>query len=125
FVAVAEELHFTHAAERLHVSQPALSKQIRQLERELGYSLFERDRRHVTLTEAGESLLGPARDLLDRWDTAGTEAARRARLAATVLRVGFQTSVAGALYRLTVTRFTAAHPGWRVELKLRPWSDPT
>lgn len=125
FVAVAEELHFTHAAERLHISQPSLSKQIRLLERELGYPLFDRDRRSVALTAAGDALLEPTRELLDRWDAASAEAARRARLAATVLRVGFQTSVAGALYRLAVTRFTAAHPGWKVELKLHPWSDPT
>jgi DNA-binding transcriptional LysR family regulator len=125
FLAVAEELHFTNAAERLHVSQPALSKQIRQLERDLGFPLFDRDHRTVTLTDAGEALLEPAGDLLDRWDAANAEAARRARLAAAVLRVGFQTSVAGALYRLAVTRFTAAHAGWRVELKLHPWSDPT
>ena len=125
FVAVAEELHFTHAAERLHISQPSLSKQIRLLERELGYSLFERDRRTVALTAAGDALLEPARDLLNRWDAANAEAARRARIAASVLRVGFQTSVAGALYRIAVRRFTAAHPGWTVELKLHPWSDPT
>lgn len=109
----------------MHVSQPALSKQIRLLERELGYPLFHRNRRTVTLTEAGESLLGPARELLARWDAANAEASRRARAAAAVLRVGFQTSVVGALYRLAVTRFTAAHPGWKVELKLHPWSDPT
>ena len=125
FVAVADELHFTHAAERLHISQPSLSKQIRLLERELGYPLFHRDRRTVTLTAAGEALVGPARELLGAWDAASAEAARRARVASTVLRVGFQTSVAGALYRLTVTRFTAAHAGWRVELRLHPWSDPT
>jgi DNA-binding transcriptional LysR family regulator len=125
FVAVAEDLHFTHAAERLHVSQPALSKQIRLLERELGYALFERDRRTVTLTEAGESLLGAARELLAHWDAATAQASRLARAAATVLRIGFQTSVVGGLYQIALTRFTAAHPEWRVELKLHPWSDPT
>jgi DNA-binding transcriptional LysR family regulator len=125
FVAVAEELHFTRAAEVLHISQPSLSKQIRQLERDLGFSLLRRDRRTVSLTEAGEALLPRARDLLAAWEAALAEATERARAAAALLRVGFQTSVAGALYRLAVSRFTRAHPGWTVELKLHPWSDAT
>jgi DNA-binding transcriptional LysR family regulator len=125
FVAVAEELHFTRASELLHISQPSLSKQIRVLERDLGFSLFQRDRRRVALTEAGEALLPRARALLSDWDEALAEATQRARAAATVLRVGFQTSVAGALYQLAVARFTRDHPTWSVELKLHPWSDPT
>ncbi|WP_330251957.1 LysR family transcriptional regulator [Nocardia sp. NBC_00565] len=57
FLAVAEELSFTHAAERLYLSQPALSKQIRALERHLGTLLFTRDRQQVTLTPVGEALV--------------------------------------------------------------------
>ena len=125
FVAVAEELHFTRAAELLHISQPSLSKQIRLLERDLGYPLFRRDRRTVTLTEAGEALLPRARDLVDSWDEALADVTQRARAAAAMLRVGFQTSVAGALYQLAVTQFTKDHPESSVELKLHPWSDPT
>ncbi|WP_067683280.1 LysR family transcriptional regulator [Nocardia miyunensis] len=56
FVTIAEELHFTKAAERLFISQPALSKQIRLLEKTLGTALFERDRRSVRLTAAGTTL---------------------------------------------------------------------
>jgi DNA-binding transcriptional LysR family regulator len=125
FVAVAEELHFTRAAELLHISQPSLSKQIRVLERDLGFPLFRRDRRTVALTDAGEALLPRAREVLGDWDRALAEATQRARAAAATLRVGFQTSVAGSLYRLAVTCFTNDHPGWSVELKLHPWSDPT
>jgi DNA-binding transcriptional LysR family regulator len=125
FVAVAEELHFTRAAELLHISQPSVSKQIRLLERELGFPLFRRDRRTVSLTDAGGALLPRARELLDSWDQAFAEATEHARAAATLLRVGFQTSVAGALYRYAVSCFTHDHPEWSVELKLHAWSDAT
>jgi DNA-binding transcriptional LysR family regulator len=70
FVAIAEELHFTRAAERLYVSQPALSKQIRMLERQLGAELFERDRQGVALTLVGAALLPHARRVLAAWDQA-------------------------------------------------------
>lgn len=64
FVAVADELHFGRAAAKLHVSQPALSRQIRKLEDHLGSRLLERDSRHVTLTARGESFLVDAHELL-------------------------------------------------------------
>jgi DNA-binding transcriptional LysR family regulator len=71
FVAVAEELSFTRAAERLHIAQPPLSIQIRALEQEVGARLFDRDQRHVYLTHAGKHLLVRAREIL-----AAVEAAR-------------------------------------------------
>lgn len=78
FVTVAEELHFSRAAERLGIAQPPLSRAIQQLERRLGVTLLERNRRGVTLTGAGRVLLDEARTILD----GAAAAARRTRRAA-------------------------------------------
>jgi LysR family transcriptional regulator, benzoate and cis,cis-muconate-responsive activator of ben and cat genes len=82
FVAVAEELHFGRAAQRLGIAQPPLSRAIRQLERRLGVALLERTSRAVTLTEAGSVLLREGRAALDAVDAADRRT-RRAALAAT------------------------------------------
>jgi DNA-binding transcriptional LysR family regulator len=126
FVAAAEELHFTRAAERLYVSQPALSKQIRALERQLGVELFRRDPRGVALTDAGTALLPHARRVLDDWaqGAAAVEAARAARRGTLV--VGMSTSPGrGGLLPAIRSRFTAAHPEAAVRLRQVSWEDPT
>jgi DNA-binding transcriptional LysR family regulator len=79
FVAVAEELSFTRAAERLGIKQPPLSLQIRQLEREMGTPLFRRLGRKVELTGAGKLLLAEARNILEHVERTKTEVKRRAR----------------------------------------------
>jgi DNA-binding transcriptional LysR family regulator len=76
FITVAEELHFGRAAQRLHMSQPPLSMQIRTLEEELGVTLLKRTQRHVSLTQAGQSFLQEARQTLARLDQA-VQVARR------------------------------------------------
>ncbi|MFJ8084145.1 LysR family transcriptional regulator [Streptomyces sp. NPDC096205] len=126
FVAVAEELHFTRAAERMYVSQPALSKQIRALERQLGVKLFRRDTQGVELTAAGSALLPHARRVLDAWE-AGSAAVAQAREAErSTLRVGMSTSPGrGGLLPAIRSRFTAAHPEAAVRLRQITWDDPT
>src|SRR5579862_574951 len=88
FVAVAEDLNFTHAAKRLHLAQQALSSQVRQLERRLGVELFERTTRKVALTEAGERLLPHAKEALAALDSGVGELAAAARARRATLRVG-------------------------------------
>ena len=126
FVTVAEELHFTRAAERLYVSQPALSKQVRALERQLGVDLFRRDPQGVALTEAGTALLPHARLVLDAW-SAGSAAVEAARTSARgTLVVGMSTSPGrGGLLPAIRSRFTAAHPDTVLRLRQVSWEDPT
>lgn len=126
FAAVAEELHFTRAAERLYISQPALSKQIRMLERQLGAPLFERDRRSVRLTPAGIALLPHARRVLAAWDAAreAIETAKAGQRA--ILRVGMSTSPGrGGLLPAIRSRFAEAHPDAVVKLRQVGWEDST
>ena len=89
FVAAAEELSFRRAAERLHVSQPALSVQIQALEEELGATLLDRDRHHVALTAAGKVFLDRAHRLLRAADEAARAAVRAARGETGRLAIGF------------------------------------
>jgi DNA-binding transcriptional LysR family regulator len=126
FVAVAEELHFTRAAERLYVSQPALSKQIRMLERQLGAPLFERDRQGVRLTAAGTALLPHARRVLTAWDAAWESVQRAKAERQATLVVGMSTSPGrGGLLPAIRSRFTELRPAAAVRLRQVGWEDPT
>jgi DNA-binding transcriptional LysR family regulator len=94
FIAVGEELHFGRAAKRLHIAQPSLSQQIRQLEHQLGVTLLDRDSRNVRLTHAGEVLLREGRKIVSQ----ARHAVQATRAAATGrLTVGFYGSAAAAL----------------------------
>jgi len=95
FVVVAEELHFRRAAERLHMSQPPLSQQIRQLEEEVGATLLTRSQRKVELTAAGAAFLVRAREILDAVEDAARQARRVQRGEVGRLAVGF---VGSAMY---------------------------
>ncbi len=117
FIAVAEELHFGRAAARLHLAQPPLSRQIRQLEAELGVPLFERDKRHVRLTDAGAVLLGEARAVLAHAEQAAHAARRAARGEVGTLAVGFIGAASYSVLPGIVQAFRARFPG--VELVLQ------
>jgi DNA-binding transcriptional LysR family regulator len=94
FVGVGEEQHFGRAAERLHIAQPALSRQIQDLERDLGFSLFDRLPRGVRLSAAGKLFLSDARRILQDVDDAKLRAERIALGKAGTLRIGIATAVA-------------------------------
>src|SRR6266853_134407 len=89
FVTVAEELHFGRAANKLHISQPPLSIQIRALENELGLTLLNRTKRHVSLTQAGTVLLAEASYILARVEQAVLATKRAARGEIGELVIGF------------------------------------
>lgn len=93
FVGVAEEQHFGRAAERLHVAQPSLSRQIQDLEREMGFLLFDRLPRGVRLSAAGKLFLSDARRILQDVDEAKRRAERIALGKAGTLRIGIATAV--------------------------------
>jgi DNA-binding transcriptional LysR family regulator len=121
FVAVAEQLSFTRAAEQLFVSQPALSRQIRQLENDLKIGLFERTSREVRLTSAGEALLPKARLLVAEWQAAQRIARSVAADESRVLRVGFSATGAGPLTTRARMTFAQRHPDVSVEPKRFDW----
>ena len=93
FVAAAEELNFTHAADRLHVSQPPFSKQIHDLEGELGIELFERGSKGVALTPAGKSFLIDARRILEDCYSSIRKAQRISRGEIGELAIGYMSAL--------------------------------
>jgi DNA-binding transcriptional LysR family regulator len=121
YVAVAESLHFTRAAEKLRIAQPALSQQIRSLEEELGVRLLDRTNRRVSLTHAGGVYLEEARRILSATQHAGTLAAQAARGEVGRLNIGYVLSSTGRPLTRTLREFQQAQP--RVGLVLHDLSE--
>lgn len=117
FIAVAEELHFGRAAERLYMAQPPLSHQIKKLEKELGVQLFERNTRSVRLTSAGESFLEPARDVLLGIEVAVRAAQNAGKGEYGRVTVGFAGASSHESLPLLTRAVRLAHPG--IELVMR------
>ncbi|NMO00416.1 LysR family transcriptional regulator [Gordonia sp. TBRC 11910] len=124
FLAVAEELHFGRAAARLHMAQPPLSRTIKQLERKLGATLFNRNTRSVQLTSAGASLVAPARDVLAAVHRA--EAAVSAAAGAEVgeVRIAFAGLSTHMLVAELARAVRAEHPGVHLELSSQNFAQP-
>jgi DNA-binding transcriptional LysR family regulator len=124
FAAVAEEGNLTRAAERLYVSQPALTKQIKQLEALLGVRLFTRSRAGMALTEPGQALAERVPAVLSSWNQALRETKGAASRAARVLRVGFIASAANEATQRIIAAYAERRPGWRVDMRQTSWAKP-
>lgn len=116
FITVVEANSFTEAAERCHISQSAVSQQIRALERELGVELLHRSGRKFTLTAAGEHLYRKGRPLLKELDSLCRETAEMAQRAVPTLRIGCLKSYGGSEFQLAVAEFAHAYPEVTVEI---------
>lgn len=115
FVTVAEELNFRRAAERLYMEQPPLSRQIRSLEEELGVELFQRSKRGVTLTEAGQAFLDEARLTLAQAERA-VKAAKKAVVQSEKLVIGFSICIFNRVLSEIIQAFRQEFPDVTVTL---------
>ncbi|PBC36053.1 LysR family transcriptional regulator [Rhodococcus sp. ACPA4] len=124
FLAVADELHFGRAAERLHVAQPPLSRTIKQLERHLGSILFDRNTRSVKLTASGQALIEPARAVLDALRSAENAVKLADGGDTGLVRIAF----AGVSTHRLVARLArvvrSQHPGIELELSSQNFAQP-
>ncbi|UGQ48781.1 LysR family transcriptional regulator [Massilia endophytica] len=115
FLAVAEDLNFGRAAERLHISQPPLSRQIMQLEDQLGVQLFVRSKSGVALTEAGAAFLPEARKTLAQASKAIAVAKAAAGKGHEQFKLGYTTVFDRGLFRELPRKFSERFPGWRLQ----------
>jgi DNA-binding transcriptional LysR family regulator len=122
FLAVAQQLNFTRAAETLYVSQPALSKQIRALERQLRVTLFERGRSTVRLTRAGVELVPYAERMVESWADAKRSLSKASDC---TLVIGMHTSPGRGLLPRVRAMLVANCPDVELELRQVTWSDRT
>src|SRR5438552_1593697 len=121
FVAVAEMENVSRAALKLHVSQPALSRQIRDLEDEIGFCLLERTAKSVRLTDAGRAFLSDARALLQQADEAVKKARAIAGAEPTELKVGYSPAAVAEILPKTLRAFQRKMPN--VHVRLHDWSN--
>jgi DNA-binding transcriptional LysR family regulator len=120
FVAVAEELHFRRAAERLYVAQPAISEQIRKLEVELGVRLFNRTNRRVELSDAGAAMLDEARRALAQVDSARLAACNAGERAVARLRIAYPPGSLPVAVPRALAHLSRTSPGLQVSVEMGP-----
>lgn len=126
FLKVAELLNFSRAAEALYISQPTLSYQIAELEREIGVALFERDRRKVCLTPAGIKMLEPAKALVEQANTLPEIIRMDSDYEEGLLRIGFDDTedhFEATGITSTIADFCNAHPGVALSMNCSPFQD--
>ncbi|MEG4455595.1 LysR family transcriptional regulator [Microcoleus sp. N9_A1] len=116
FIAVAEELNFTRAAEKLHIAQPPLSQQIQHLEAELGFQLFRRTKRTVVLTEAGQLFFEESQKILQQVDRAIQLGRQTSRGELGQLTIGFVSSAAHNVVPAILQAFRTRCPAVKLEL---------
>jgi DNA-binding transcriptional LysR family regulator len=124
FVALAEELHFGRASQRLYLTQPALSQTLRQLEASVGGRLVERTTRSVALTANGLAFLADARAVIAAYDGALARAARAARQEQGILRVGYQIGAALEIAPIVLRAYAERYPSVSVELREFDFGEP-
>ena len=124
FVVLAEELHFGRAARRLFITQPALSRTIRQIEQTIGVRLVDRTTRRVSLTPSGEALVDIARDAVEAFDKLVSRATSLRHESDNTLRVAHQIGAALSLVPDIVRRFAQDHPDIQVELREFDFGEP-
>lgn len=124
FLAVAEELHFGRAAERLHVAQPPLSRTIKNLERELGTRLFDRNTRSVRLTTSGQAMIAPAREVLDalRRAEGAVQSAENGEVG--TVRIAFAGVSTHRLVARLARSVRSQRPGIQLELSSQNFAQP-
>ena len=116
FLVVAETLNVSRAAERLHLSQPALSRQMQDLEQSLGVSLFIREKGRVSLNDAGRALVEHARELLARSDNIASHVQAISRGECATVEVGYAPSLAAELLPLVLERLGRTHPSLNLRM---------
>ena len=117
FIAVAEELNFTRAAEKLHIAQPPLSQQIQQLEAQLGFQLFYRTKRTVMLTEAGQVFFEESQKILLQLDRAIQLGQQTSRGELGQLTIGFVSSASHNVVPAILQAFRTFHPAVKLQLR--------
>lgn len=124
FLTVAEELHFSRAAKRLHLAQPPVSRTIRALEQELGVDLFQRTTRSVTLTAAGNALVGPARRILREAEQASRTVGEARQGALGRIAIAFAGVSTHALVGKLARAVRVRYPGITLELSSQNFAQP-
>lgn len=116
FIALAEEMHFGRAADRLHIAQPPLSRLIGRMETDIGAQLIDRSRSQIRLTQAGAVLLARAREILRQVDEITAEIAQLGSGKSGILRIGFVGSATHGLLPSLIKAFRALHPDLELTL---------